>query len=55
MEVVSIKNTTLPASTGLEDELAKLSTNTDETAENPEVISVREDQREAVTGSRKAL
>jgi len=54
MEVVSIKKTTLPASTGLEDELAKLSTNTDETAENQEVISVREDRREAVAGPGKA-
>ena len=44
----------MPASTGLEDELAKLSTNTDETAENQEVISVREDRREAVAGPRKA-
>jgi len=44
----------LPASTGLEDELAKLSTNTDETAENQEVISVREDRREAVAGPGKA-
>ncbi len=48
MEVVSIEKTTLPASTGLEEELAKLSTNTVETAENPEVINICEDQREAV-------
>jgi len=34
--------------------LAKLSTNTDKTAENPEVISDREDQREAVAGPGKA-
>ena len=54
MEVVSIKKTTLQASTGLEDELAKLLTNTDETAESPEVISVREDRREAVAGPGKA-
>jgi hypothetical protein len=32
-EVVSIKKTTLPASTGLENKLAKLSNNTDDTAE----------------------
>ena len=44
----------MPASTGLEDELAKLLTNTDETAENQEVISVREDRREAVPGPGKA-
>jgi hypothetical protein len=43
----------LSASTGLEDELAKLSTNTDETAENPEVINVSEDRREAVAGPGK--
>jgi hypothetical protein len=36
-EVVSIKKTTLPASTGLENKLAKLSTNTDETAESLEL------------------
>ncbi len=44
----------MPTSTGLEDKFAKLSTNTDETAENPEVISVREDQQEAVAGPGKA-
>jgi hypothetical protein len=54
VEVVSIKKTTLPASTGLEDELVKLSTNTDETAENPKVVSVREDQPEAVARPGKA-
>jgi hypothetical protein len=43
----------LPASTGLEDDLAKLSTNTVETAENPEVVNVCEDQREAVAGPGK--
>ncbi len=43
-EVISIEKTTLPASAGLEDKLAKLSTNTDETAENPEVISISEYQ-----------
>jgi hypothetical protein len=43
----------LPASTGLEEELAKLSTNTDETAENLEVVNVCEDQREAVAGPGK--
>ncbi len=48
--VVSIKKTILPASTGLEEDLAKLSTNTVETAENPEVDNIREDQREAVAG-----
>jgi hypothetical protein len=52
-EVVSIEKTTSSASTGLEDELAKLSTNTDETAENPEVVNIREDQREAVAGPGK--
>ncbi len=52
-EVVSIEKTTLPASTGLEDDLAKLSTNTVETAENPEVDNIREDQREAVAGPGK--
>jgi len=53
MEVVSIEKTTLPASNGLEDELVKLSTNTDETAENLEVVSTSED-REAVAGPGKA-
>ncbi len=53
-EVINIKKTTLPASTGLEDELAKLSTNTDKTAENPEVVSVREDQKEVVARPGKA-
>jgi len=43
----------LPASTSLEDKLAKLSTNTDETAENPEVISICEDQQEVVAGTGK--
>ena len=52
-EVVSIEKTTSSASTGLEDELAKLSTNTDETAENPEVVNVSEDRREAVAGPGK--
>jgi hypothetical protein len=52
-EVVSIEKTILPASTGLEDDLAKLSTNTVETAENPEVDNVCEDQREAVAGPGK--
>jgi hypothetical protein len=52
-EVVSIEKTILPASTGLEDDLAKLSTNTVETAENPEVNNVCEDQREAVSGPGK--
>jgi hypothetical protein len=52
-EVISIEKTTLPASTGLEDKLAKLSTNTDETAENPEVVSVYEGQREVVAGTGK--
>jgi hypothetical protein len=52
-EVVSIEKTTSSASTGLEDELAKLSTNTDETAENPEVVNICEDQREAVAGPGK--
>ncbi len=52
-EVTSIEKTTLPSSTGLEDELVKLSTNTDETAENPEVVSVREDQQEVVAGTGK--
>ena len=52
-EVVSIEKTILPASTGLEDDLAKLSTNTVETAENPEVDNIREDQREAVAGPGK--
>jgi hypothetical protein len=47
-EVISIEKTTLPASTGLEDEQAKLSTNTDQTAENLEVGIVCEDQREGV-------
>ena len=54
-EVVSIKNSTLPASTGLEEKLAKLSTNTDETAENPEVVIIREDQREIVPRTGKDL
>jgi len=54
-EVVSIKNSTLPASTGLEEKLAKLSTNTDETAENPEVVSIRKDQREGVARTGKDL
>jgi hypothetical protein len=54
-EVVSIKNSTLPASTGLEERLAKLSTNTDETAENPEVVIIREDQREIVPRTGKDL
>jgi hypothetical protein len=48
VEVVSIEKTTLPASTGLEEELAKLLTNTVETAENPEVVKACEDPREAV-------
>jgi hypothetical protein len=52
-EVVSIEKTILPASTGLEDDLAKLSTNTVETAENPEVDNVCEDQLEAVAGPGK--
>jgi len=52
-EVVSIEKTTSSASTGLEDELAKLSTNTDETAENPEVVNISEDRREAVAGPGK--
>jgi hypothetical protein len=52
-EVVSIEKTTSSASTGLEDELAKLSTNTDETAENPEVVNVSENRREAVAGPGK--
>jgi hypothetical protein len=52
-EVVSIKKTNLPASTGLEDKLAKLSTNTDETAENLKVISIREDQQEVVARTGK--
>jgi hypothetical protein len=52
-EVVSIEKTTSSASTGLEDELAKLSTNTDETAENPEVVNVSEDRREAIAGPGK--
>ena len=52
-EVASIERTILPASTGLEDDLAKLSTNTVETAENPEVDNIREDQREAVAGPGK--
>jgi hypothetical protein len=52
-EVASIKKTILPASTGLEDDLAKLSTNTVETAENPEVNNIREDQRETVAGPGK--
>ena len=43
----------MPASTSLEDKLAKLSTNTDETAENPEVVSIREDQREVVARTGK--
>ena len=43
----------MPASTGLKDDLAKLSTNTVETAENPEVDNIREDQREAVAGPGK--
>jgi hypothetical protein len=43
----------LPASTGLEDDLAKLSTKTVETAENPEVDNVCEDQWEAVAGPGK--
>ena len=30
-----------------------MSTNTDETAENPEVVNIREDQREAVAGPGK--
>jgi hypothetical protein len=50
---VSIEKTILPASTGLEDDLAKLSNNTVETAENPEVDNVCEDQQEAVTGPGK--
>jgi hypothetical protein len=54
-EVVSIKKTTLPASTGLENKLEKLSTNTDETADSPEVISIREDQREVIAGPGKEL
>ncbi len=40
----------MPPFTGLEEELAKLSTNTVETAENPEVVNICEDQREAVAG-----
>jgi hypothetical protein len=52
-EVVSIEKTTSSASTGLEDKLAKLSTNTVETAENPEVVNVSEDRREAVAGPGK--
>jgi hypothetical protein len=52
-EVVSIEKTTLPPSTGLEEELAKLWTNTVETAENPEVFNICEDQREAVAGPGK--
>ncbi len=43
----------MPASTGLEEELAKLLTNTVETAENPEVVNVCEDQQEAVAGPGK--
>ena len=43
----------MPASTSLEDKLAKLSTNTDETAENPEVVSIREDQGEVVARTGK--
>jgi len=52
-EVVSIEKTTSSVSTGLGGGLAKLSTNTDETAENPEVVNVSEDQREAVAGPGK--
>jgi hypothetical protein len=52
-EVVSIEKTTSPASTGLEEELAKFLTNTDETAENPKVVNVSEDRREAVAGPGK--
>jgi hypothetical protein len=52
-EVASIEKTTLPASTGLEEELAKLSPKTVETAEKPEVVNICEDQREAVAGPGK--
>ncbi len=56
-EVISIEKTTLSASTGLEEELARLSTNTDETAESsPEVTSDREEaegQRAVVAGPGK--
>jgi hypothetical protein len=45
----------LPACTGLENKLAKLSNNTDETAESQEVVSVREDQREVIAGHGKDL
>ncbi len=43
----------MQASTGLEEELAKLSTNTVEIAENLEVVNICEDQREAVAGPGK--
>ena len=45
----------MPACTGLENKLAKLSNNTDETAESQEVVSVREDQREVIAGHGKDL
>ncbi len=57
VEVISIEKTTLSASTGLEEELSKLSTNTDETAESsPEVVSNCEEaegQRAVIAGPGK--